>query len=567
MPRPVSQTVLSYFPVTAPFRERLVANFGAINSYHPIGKIRNLGLRGLWSYMRALRGDRLIIAIENDNSRPLLGPLRIVAMATRMRRVTVVFPDLTIEPMPRWMILVILWKLGLEQVRSRGALRRVLRRANFPSSPRNRAPMVTPVRGQGIFLDANLSFGLSAGGALGHIKGVLDGLITQGYRMDYVSTKPMPTDIPGATHVQVPAPNLLAFPAELNYYSFHNDFDRVARHAMDSRPVDFIYQRMSLHNISGVDLSRRGDVPLVIEFNGSEAWAATNWGQRLSLHDAAVATEVHILKAADLVVTVSAPLADQLLKIGIAPERVVMYPNCIDPKLFSPERFDEDHRNSLRVRLGIANDARVATFIGTFGAWHGIDFLARSIRRLIDEDPGFVDRQKLHFLLIGDGLKKREVEEALGGPPYNRYVTLPGLVPQAQAPGYLAISDIFLSPHMPNPDGTPFFGSPTKLFEYMAMGRPIVASDLDQIGTILRGEFHGPTDTDPLAALHPPGDEDAMLRALRHVVMDPGGAEDMAARARRHVLETFTWDHHVERILDRMQTLGLLRAYSPDKGK
>ena len=47
---------------------------------------------------------------------------------------------------------------------------------------------------------------------------------------------------------------------------------------------------------------------------------------------------------------------------------------------------------------------------------------------------------------------------------------------------YPAACDILASPHVPNSDGTPFFGSPTKLFEYMAMGKGIVASDLDQIG-------------------------------------------------------------------------------------
>ena len=49
----------------------------------------------------------------------------------------------------------------------------------------------------------------------------------------------------------------------------------------------------------------------------------------------------------------------------------------------------------------------------------------------------------------------------------------------------LAACDVLASPHMGNPDGTRFFGSPTKLFEYMAMGRAIVASDLEQIGEVL----------------------------------------------------------------------------------
>ncbi|GHE04532.1 hypothetical protein U879_03515 [Defluviimonas sp. 20V17] len=566
MAKHTSQSVLSYFPVTAPFKEQLERAFGAIDGYHPVGKIRNEGLRGLWSHMRNLRGSRLIIAVEGDNSRPLVGPLRLLAAATRVKQIVVFWPDSTHAPMPWWQILPILWSCGAEQVVARRALRRVQRQARQPSAPRDPAPKVAPPRRHAIFLDANLSFGLSAGGSLGHIKGVIDGLIARNYSIDYVSTKPMPTETDGAVHVKIPAPRLLAFPAELNYYAFHRSADQVSAEAARSRPVDFVYQRMSLHNISGVGLSREAGVPLVVEYNGSEAWTAANWGQKLTLHDDAVAAERYVVKAADLLVTVSAPLAQELEDLGIPRDRIVMYPNCIDPRIFDPARFDSARRAALRDRLGIAADARVATFIGTFGMWHGVDFLARAIRRLIDEDPGFVARNKLHFLLVGDGLRMPEVRAAIEAPPYRQFVTLPGLVPQAEAPEYLAISDMFLSPHMPNKDGSIFFGSPTKLFEYMAMERPIVAADLDQIGTILRGEFHGRTSAPPLARLFPPGDETAMLEALRQVVAEPEESQAMAERARDHVLENFTWDHHVGHILDRMDTLGLLTEEDAGNG-
>ena len=86
--------------------------------------------------------------------------------------------------------------------------------------------------------------------------------------------------------------------------------------------------------------------------------------------------------------------------------------------------------------------------------------------------------------------KVREILGAGGGAPF---VTLAGIRPQTETPRTLAASDILLSPHVPNPDGTPFFGSPTKLFEYMAMAKPIVASDLDQVGWVLKGWRPGET--------------------------------------------------------------------------
>jgi glycosyltransferase involved in cell wall biosynthesis len=147
--------------------------------------------------------------------------------------------------------------------------------------------------------------------------------------------------------------------------------------------------------------------------------------------------------------------------------------------------------------------------------------------------------------MIGDGGRMPDVRAAIARHGIADIVTLAGIVPQREGPRYLAACDILASPHVPNADGTPFFGSPTKLFEYMAMGKGIVASDLDQIGDVLE---HGRA-----ALMVKPGDPDALAAGLRTLVDDPARRDALGREARRLAVERHTWRAHTARIVEALK--------------
>jgi len=78
------------------------------------------------------------------------------------------------------------------------------------------------------------------------------------------------------------------------------------------------------------------------------------------------------------------------------------------------------------------------------------------------------------------------------------------------------------------------------------MGKAIVASDLDQIGEVLR---HGETGW-----LVPPGDVDGLARGLAHVIDDRTLRAALGAAARRDVLARYTWRAHVRRTMDALRS-------------
>lgn len=568
---------LSSYPISAKFRSGFENAVGLNVEYISTTELRTLSLFGMLRYLRTRRNECLYILIEDINSKAILPILLILAGISSVSRIEVVYPDLSRERIPKWNILLHIIQLIAASTASAcatykcqqemtGLLQRVLTITHTPGSKRI------------LYLNANLWFGVKAGGSVGHISGVVNGFLQKGYAVDYLAAYPNETISPKAAFHLLNPPKRYGLPYELNYFRFHRDIVEQSAAIMCENDYDFIYQRMSVDNYSGVLLSRMTGVPLVLEYNGSEAWAAKHWGKPLRFHDQAVLAEDLCLRHAHCVVTISEVLRDELIERGVPPERIVCYPNCIDPALFDPERFTEKQRCDLRAKYDIPVENTVVTFIGTFGRWHGVDKLAEAVGRMAGEELDWLRAHKVTFLLIGDGLLMSKVRELVAEAVRKNVVVLTGLVPQPEAPLYLAASDILVSPHVANADNSRFFGSPTKLFEYMAMGKGIIASDLEQIGVVMRNSLRAESlpqaapevSEDRLGVLTAPGDVSGLIRGVKFLVEHRDWLSILGSNVRAEALSRYTWVHHVNAILsgfhkvDRMQhSLKICAAQTP----
>jgi glycosyltransferase involved in cell wall biosynthesis len=153
----------------------------------------------------------------------------------------------------------------------------------------------------------------------------------------------------------------------------------------------------------------------------------------------------------------------------------------------------------------------------------------------------------LKFLFVGDGSLRAEVEKRLAASDDLDRVIFTGSVGHDRVPALLDACDILISPHVPLADGTAFFGSPTKLFEYMAMGKGIVASRLGQIGDVL-------TDGEN-AVLVEPGDAQQLSSAMLQLATDRELLGGLGAHARGTAVGSHTWVRNAQRIIDEFKAL------------
>jgi glycosyltransferase involved in cell wall biosynthesis len=382
-----------------------------------------------------------------------------------------------------------------------------------------------------LYLRSQLWLGLAGGGSVAHTAGVIGGFEHVGVDVQVVSSDRLP-GVSAPIDVEAPEAWFDTWPREAEDLAYNAAFFvRALRAARRTRP-HAIYQRHSAFNCSGALLSRLLRLPLVLEFNSSELWKGRYWGG-LRLTRAAALVERINLRAADRVVVVSDVLRDALVAAGTPAKKILVNPNAVNPEQFRP---DVDG-TAIRHRLALGTSTAIG-FSGTFGHWHGIPTLADVLARVLAARPD------VRWLLIGDGPLRYLVDQAIVSHGLHNQVVLPGVVPHADMPAYLAACDVLVSPHGRQADGGEFFGSPTKLYEYMAAGRPIVASAVGQIADVLQHEQS--------ALLVPPDDPDALCAAIVRLVDDSCLRARLARNARQAATAQHTWRQNAERVLSSL---------------
>jgi glycosyltransferase involved in cell wall biosynthesis len=208
----------------------------------------------------------------------------------------------------------------------------------------------------------------------------------------------------------------------------------------------------------------------------------------------------------------------------------------VDPDYFFPGRGREAGRRELDVKP----DEVLIGFVGSFSLWHGIEILQQAITMLLSSERPC----RLRFVLMGDGLLHGEMRAVLAMYEVTGGVIFTGPLTRDKVAEYLDASDILVSPHIPMPDGSRFFGSPTKLFEYMAMGKAIVASRLEQLAEVL--------EHDRTAWLVAPGEVNELAEAILRLALDPAKRRALGAAARCAAVERHSWARNVSWALSDM---------------
>lgn len=294
------------------------------------------------------------------------------------------------------------------------------------------------------------------------------------------------------------------------------------------RPVA-IYERYNLYLLAGIWAKRRFGLPLVLEVNAPMALERRQYGG-LKLPRLADWAERHVWRQADLLLPVTQVLADHMVAQGMDAARIRVVPNAINEAHYAslPDAAEAKRRLGLDGRLVIG-------FTGFVREWDRLERIMAWIARRSADHP-------VHLMVIGDGPARPSIEAAAAALGVPDRLSFTGAVPREDVPALSMAFDIALQTAL-----VPY-ASPLCLFEYLALGKAIVAPDQPNHHEIL---VHGED-----ALLYGPDDPQGIEAALDRLCDDAALRERLGAGARAVIgRKHLTWRSHATRIVAEMQRL------------
>ena len=291
--------------------------------------------------------------------------------------------------------------------------------------------------------------------------------------------------------------------------------------------VDFIYERYALFNYAGIRLARELGVPHILEVNAPLAYEQEKL-RGLEMKDLARETERNIFRATDRVIVVSRQLQEYVASCGVSESRLHLLPNAVDPQRFAAAKNQEMIRRQYQL-----DGKCVIGFVGSLKPWHGTETLLEAFREMRPT------ADNTHLLIVGDGPGRDELERYARNYQLNGAVTFTGNVSYDDIPNYIAAMDITVAPYKPYEN---FYYSPIKIFEYMIMGKPVVAGKIGQVEEIIVDHETG--------ILFEPGNIQQLAAALAKLASDAPLCHRLGEKARTWVQQERTWENNARQVIE-----------------
>jgi len=297
----------------------------------------------------------------------------------------------------------------------------------------------------------------------------------------------------------------------------------------DGIKYDLIVAHDWLSAIGGMTIKKEVDLPFAFHVHSTEK------GRTLGNGSITVSNiELHAAKAADLIVTVSYAMKDELVGLGFPKEKIQVAYNGVDPQKYDPAAVTPDQIKKVRALYDVKDDEFMILFIGRLVGVKGVDRLVMSLPHILQRHP------KAKLVIVGLGDLQEYLMNLVKATKMSDYVKFRfEFIPEEERILHYAACDVAVFPSFYEPFGI-------VVLEAMSMERPVVVGAAGISGmreiVICCGEEQCGYHIDP----NNPSD---IAWGINSVLENEERRKWLGKNGRRRVLNEFTWDKIAEKTL------------------
>lgn len=311
-------------------------------------------------------------------------------------------------------------------------------------------------------------------------------------------------------------------------------FDRTAASqlakAIEQFKPDFIYERTNYLQLSGIQMAQKYDITHVSELNTPYV-DQQNYlsGSRSYIERYSRIVEEKQLKETDLALAVVGPLKEYFCgRYRLDKTKFLITHDAFDERNI---RLDRKNQREIIKHYSL-QDQTVVGYVGSIFEWHGLDKIIKAIKEL--------ELTNTRLLIVGYGDFATNLKNQVKNLRMENQVIFTGHVPKEEVFDYINIMDVCVAPN------AAWYQSPIKIFEYGAMGKPILAPDTAAVREIMESETDG--------VLVKPQLED-LKRGLMILLGKKDEAVRMGEAFQKKVLGEYTWENNAEKILNAVEEM------------
>jgi glycosyltransferase involved in cell wall biosynthesis len=300
---------------------------------------------------------------------------------------------------------------------------------------------------------------------------------------------------PGAK-VELRSPGFIKIPGISRFSALFTQYREIRRTIKEKEIDAIVLYSVPTSGWQAVSLAKKFNVPVVFRSIDVLNQMVTS----PLLRPLTRLLEKRVYSRADYILALTPKMSKYVVNLGADPSRVGLLLIPVDTEMFKPAPV----AGELRQKWGLAANDAVILFIGTLFDFSGLDILIRHFHEVLKGAP------QAKLLIVGDGPQRPGLEKAIAEAGMQKSVIITGFQPYDTMAQYINMSTLCINTFLVNDTTRDIF--PSKIVQYLACGRAVVATRLPGMATVIPGEEQGVVYGDSIDEI--PGKIIALLKAL-----------------------------------------------------